>query len=289
MTRPTEIKKVLVIGATGNQGGGLISHLLTSKKWHAVALTRDPDSPRARLLANRGVEVIKGDMDDSDSLRSAIRGSHGVFSVQNENTLRNEIEQGRRVVEICVEERVNHLIYTASCGAKEPNRGVDYWDSKRLIIDAVRESGLPYTILRPVSFMENYISNKTALRQGKLTGLLTPDKELQVISGYDIGLYASQALERPGEFIDQEIDIASETLTMTKIAETLSRTLNSSISYTQTKIEPRSDFAPGALAMNRWYQEFGYDENIDSLKAKWKINTLSFYEWLTMVDFNLNN
>ena len=289
MTTSVGKKKVLVIGATGTQGGGLVTHLLTSKKWHAVALTRDPDSPRARLLANRGVEVIKGDMDDSDSLRTAIRGSHGVFSVQNESTIQNEIEQGRRVVEICVEERVNHLIYTASCGAKEPNRGVDYWDSKRLIIDAVRESRLPYTILRPVSFMENYIRNKPALREGKLTGLLTPDKAVQLISGYDIGLYAAQAFERPGEFVDQEIDIASETTTMTKIAETLGRILNSHISYDQIKIGPESNFSPGALAMNRWYQDFGYDEDIDSLKAKWKINTVTFYEWLKMIDFNLND
>ncbi|MEC8945327.1 MAG: NmrA/HSCARG family protein [Chloroflexota bacterium] len=285
MTSSAERKKVLVIGATGNQGGGLITHLLTTKEWYPVALTRNPDSPSARSLANRGVEIMKGDMDDLDSLRVAIRGSHGVFSVQNENTIETEIEQGRGVIEICVEENVNHLVYTASCGAKEPNRGVDYWDSKRVIIESVRESGLPYTILRPVSFMENYISNRAALREGNINGLLTPDKELQVISGYDIGLYASQALARPGEFIGQEIDIASETITMTRIAETLSTVVGSDINYTQTEIG--TGVSSGALAMSRWYQEFGYDEDISKLKDRWKINTLTFHDWLNMINFNL--
>ena len=133
--------------------------------------------------------------------------------------------------------------------------------------------------------MENYISNRAALREGNINGLLTPDKELQVISGYDIGLYASQALARPGEFIGQEIDIASETITMTRIAETLSTIVGSDINYTQTEIG--TGVSSGALAMSRWYQEFGYDEDISKLKDRWKINTLTFHDWLNMINFNL--
>ena len=95
MTSSAERKKVLVIGATGNQGCGLITHLLTTKEWYPVALTRNPDSPSARSLANRGVEIMKGDMDDLDSLRVSIRGSHGVFSVKNENTIETEFNKAK--------------------------------------------------------------------------------------------------------------------------------------------------------------------------------------------------
>ena len=77
-------RTILVIGATGNQGGGLVGHLLASKDWHARGMTRTPDSDAARALAARGVEVVAGDMDDSTTLDTAMQGAYGVFSVQGE-------------------------------------------------------------------------------------------------------------------------------------------------------------------------------------------------------------
>ena len=53
-------RTILVIGATGNQGGGLVGHLLASKDWHVRGLTRSPESEKARALAARGVESRGG-------------------------------------------------------------------------------------------------------------------------------------------------------------------------------------------------------------------------------------
>ena len=61
--------KVLVIGATGNQGGSVVQALLP--KGHSIrTLTRNPDSPAAKQLVEQGVEVLKGDFSDPDSLGS---------------------------------------------------------------------------------------------------------------------------------------------------------------------------------------------------------------------------
>ena len=81
MTSSADRKKVLVIGATGNQGGGLITHLLTTKEWYPVALTRNPDSPSARSLANRGVEIIKGDKTSEDTTNIIIKLSQDLNKI----------------------------------------------------------------------------------------------------------------------------------------------------------------------------------------------------------------
>ena len=71
---------VLVMGATGNQGGAVIRQLL--KKGHQVrTITRNPDSEKAKQLSKQGVEVLKGDFTDSTSLVQAARGVDTLFAI----------------------------------------------------------------------------------------------------------------------------------------------------------------------------------------------------------------
>ena len=284
MTNPT--RTILVIGATGNQGGGLIGHLLTSKDWHVRALTRAPESEKAQALAARGVEVVAGDMDDVASIDAAMQGAYGVFSMQTEaggDDPMNEARQGIAVADAAVRAGLGHLVYTSSCGAKEPNRGVSYWDAKREVIAYIRQLDIRYTILRPVSFAENYVADRDSIANGVIRGLLTPDKTLQVISGHDIGAFAAAAFANPDKYLGQEIDIAAETLTMTDIAAALTSVVGHEIIYEEIPQEERSSLPASGVAMGKWYQEYGYDEDIPALKAKWGIPTLTFEEWLRAI------
>ena len=78
---------ILVAGATGNQGGAVVDALLAEPRgWHIRALTRSPAGKKAKALAARGVEVFDGDFADASSLRPALDGAHGAFSVQNSTT-----------------------------------------------------------------------------------------------------------------------------------------------------------------------------------------------------------
>jgi len=71
---------VLVIGATGNQGGSVVQALLP-KGYSIRTLTRKPDSPAAKRLTEQGVEVIKGDFSDHDSLVKAATGVDTVYAM----------------------------------------------------------------------------------------------------------------------------------------------------------------------------------------------------------------
>lgn len=74
-------KTICVIGATGKQGGSVAQRFLKDPAYHIRGLTRNPSSPAAQSLAAQGVEVIKADLDDISSLKSAFDGANLIFSV----------------------------------------------------------------------------------------------------------------------------------------------------------------------------------------------------------------
>src|SRR3954471_8228854 len=78
----SSMKTILITGVTGHQGGA-VARALQDKGFHLRGLTRKPDSERAAALTRQGVDLIAGDLDDEATLRRALAGAWGVFSVQN--------------------------------------------------------------------------------------------------------------------------------------------------------------------------------------------------------------
>ena len=76
---------IAVVGATGAQGSGLVRAILQDpeRRFTARAITRKPDSEKARALAAQGAEVVAADADDASSLDRAFAGATGAFCVTN--------------------------------------------------------------------------------------------------------------------------------------------------------------------------------------------------------------
>src|SRR5690606_35954865 len=106
---------VLVTGATGRQGGAVARQLLRRGGFRVRALTRDPARPAARALADAGAEVVRGDMDRPETLRPALDGAYGVFSVQNfwETGYEREIQQGIALADAAHAAGVQHFVYSS--------------------------------------------------------------------------------------------------------------------------------------------------------------------------------
>ena len=196
-------KTVLVTGATGQQGGAVIRHMLP-KGWKLRALTRNPASREAKALALQGVEVVQGDLDDPASLARAVDGVYGVYSVQDFWAVgaRREVQQGKNLAVIAKKAGVKHFVYSSVAGA-ERNTGIPHWESKWEIENAIRDLRLPGTMLRPVAFMENYYIDQVeiGILKGKLADPVRGDKPYQTIATEDIGAFVALAFERPAEFI----------------------------------------------------------------------------------------
>ncbi|HEY8468297.1 MAG TPA: NmrA/HSCARG family protein [Longimicrobiales bacterium] len=259
---------VLVIGATGRQGGAVARHLLRRGGFHVRALTRDPGKPAARELADAGAEIVRGDLDQPETLLLALEGVSGVFSVQNfwEAGYDREIRQGVAIAEAARDAGVEHFVYS-SVGSAHRGTGLPHFESKWRIEQRIRELGLPYTILRPVFFMENWARMRDGIRGGTLSTPLSPGRRLQQIAVDDIGAFAALAFADPDRWLGRELDIAGDEPTMEQTAEAFSRVLGREVRYVQV---PWDEFArragEEAAKMWRWFEDSGYEADIAALR-----------------------
>ncbi|WP_253668553.1 NmrA/HSCARG family protein [Streptoalloteichus tenebrarius] len=256
-------RTVLVIGATGLQGGATARHLLAAG-WHVRALVRDPATPAARALAHAGAELAVGDMGDRPSLDRAMRGAHGVFSVQPTEgypgtppdfTTDDEIRLGLNVADAARDADVRHLVY-ASVGGVDRFPGIRRWESKWRIERHISALALPATILRPVRFMENLSDPRLGVRGDVLTDVYRPETPVQLVAAHDIGAFAALAFADPDHYVGRALELAGDELTMPAIAATISRATGRDITYRPIPRESLVGGDPDGLA--------GYDFGNDA-------------------------
>ncbi|GIH41778.1 NmrA family transcriptional regulator [Microbispora corallina] len=223
---------VLVIGATGQQGGAAARHLLDRGR-RVRALVRDAGAPAAAALREAGADLVTGDLDDAASLEAAMEGVHGVFLVLTMMEgpritaagVAAEERRGLLVADLAARLGVRHLVYSSLNGAGAGS-GIPYYESKERIEDRIRALGVPATVLRPVSFMDNFATyNRPVMEDGRLVvGLaMPPDVPMPLIAVDDIGAFAALAFERPGRYLGRTVAIAGDVLTPPEIAEVLGR------------------------------------------------------------------
>lgn len=267
MSHPPQRHTILVGGATGKQGGAVARHLL-DRGFHVRALTRHPDQPAARALADRGAEIAQGDLGDRASLDRALAGAYGAFSVQNfyEAGYDNEIRQGKTFADAAQAAGVQHFVYS-SVGGAERATGVPHFESKWRVEEYLRTLDLAATVLRPVFFMDNWLRSKDAILGGQIAQPLSPGSSLQQIAVDDIGRFAALAFSHPDEWIGRAVEIAGDALTMTQVAQTFSRLLDREVKYVQVPWEAFEKQAGEELTlMYRWFESAGYQADIEALR-----------------------
>lgn len=265
---------ILVTGATGNQGGAIARHLL-QRGFTVRAFVRDPNKPAAQALKQAGAELLEGDLNDRTSLDRSLQGVSGVFSVQtftNEG-LDGEIRQGKAVADAAKAAGIQHFVYS-SVGSAERNTGIPHFDSKFQIEEYIRASGLPYTILRPVFFLYNYNMMRPMVENGTLPQPLSPDTKLQQLSEADYGEMVAEVFERPADFLNREIEVASVEMTMPEIAAGFSRVLGKPVEYQQIPFEAFEQQAGEEVTiMFRWFENVGYAADLAALKREFPVLT----------------
>lgn len=143
---------ILVTGGTGFVGGHLIRRL-REKNFPVRALVRAPE--KAGPLRKLGVEVVKGDVSDRGSLDAAAAGVErvvhlvGIIQEAPGQTFTGiHVEGTRNVVAAAKKAGVRHFFHQSALGTR-PKAASEYHRTKWEAEELVRESGIPYTILRP--------------------------------------------------------------------------------------------------------------------------------------------
>ncbi|GCD93206.1 NmrA family NAD(P)-binding protein [Embleya hyalina] len=241
----TESAPVLVIGATGRQGGATARALLAAGI-PVRALVRDPATAAAKAVAQLGADPVTGDLDDRDSVSRAAVGARAVFSVQMPDMdgrgFDGEVAQAVNLIAGARAAGVSQFVHTSVSGAGQHVSWVKdrwawlepYYTAKAGIQDRVREAGFTHwTLIKPGFFMENFrpsahIMFPRGLRGG-LVSLLKPATRLSLIAVDDIGTAAAAAIAAPERFDRVELELAGDFLAMTDIAAILSRALGTEL------------------------------------------------------------
>ena len=267
-------RTVLVGGATGRQGNAVVDELL-ARGYSVRGLTRKSDSKGAIALADKGVEVVQGDYADPDSLLAAMQGVATVFFYSG--FARNEVEEGKNVINVAKASGIKHLVYSSGAAA-EPGVGIE-GSAKAQVELAIIASGIPYTVLRPVAFMENF--NRQQKRTAKM-GVIDsrdPDRMLHFIAIRDIGFLAAEAIDHPETWVGKAVNIAGDSMTVAAYVDTYSEVMGREVVYTQLPLEQYLQTMPKPLRpLFKWYDEVGYTADVEGLRQRYpELMTLEQY------------
>ena len=271
---------ILVLGATGGQGGAVTAALL-ARQARVRAMVRRLGEPSVQRLTERGVEVMVGSFDDRAALGAAMKGAAAVFALTTpfEAGVDAEVGQGRAIVAAAGDARVPHLVFSSVAGADQ-HTGVPHFDSKAIIEKDVAASGLPYTITAPTYFFDNALGGEGADRiaAGIIDLPLPPDRPLQQLARPDMGAFVAKVLLDPKPYVGRRIELASDAVTPAQMADALTTALGRPVRHEQTSLE--SIHNPDMLAMWRFLNGPGYRVDIDALRtANPDIAWTSFVDW----------
>lgn len=258
-------RPMLVLGATGGQGGAVVDALL-ARAAGVRALVRDPRTGSAQRLADRGVEVVAGSLTDEGSLAAAMRAVAGVFAMTTpfQDGVRAEVEQGRAILAAAHRVRVPHLVFSSVAGANQ-HSGVPHFDSKAVIENELIAGEIAHTILGPTYFFDNALGGADRIREGALDLPLPPDRPLQQLARPDLGAFAAEVLLSPAGYVGQRIELASDAPTPAHMAHALGAALGHVVRHQRTPLEAIG--SPDMRAMWEFLNGPGYQVDLPALHA----------------------
>jgi uncharacterized protein YbjT (DUF2867 family) len=268
---------IAVVGATGAQGGGLVRAILADRSgaYRARAITRRPESDKARALARQGAEVVAADLDHPPSVERAFAGAHAVFCVTNfweHMSVEREIAQGTAQAHAAKAAGVEHAIWSTFEDtrrwvpledARMPTLAgrykVPHFDGKSEVNQVFEALGVPTTFLLTSFYWDNFIHHGLGPKRGpdgKLALVLPmDDKKLPGIAAEDIGPAAFGMFTRGKEFIGRTVGIAGEHLTGAQMAAGLTRALGETVTYRPVPPDVFRGFGfPGAEDLGNMFQ-----------------------------------
>lgn len=195
---------ILIVGATGQLGRATALALLKEGQ-RVRALVREPArSPKVVAeLQRAGAELASGDLTDPASLEAACKGALAVFACAHSMLGRGAASSAQvdhvghsSLLAAALSAGVPRFVYTSVLGARE-DHPIDFFRTKWEIEQAVRDSGVPHTVLRPSAFMEQHVHEflgKLILDKGFALLFGPGRKRRNFVSVRDVAPFAAMAL-----------------------------------------------------------------------------------------------
>jgi len=272
-----EKKIIAITGATGAQGGGLARAILNDKTsaFSVRALTRNPNSDKAKQLAALGAEVVTADVDDVESLERAFAGAYGAYCVTffwEHFSPEREKAQGVNMALAAKAAGIKHAIWSTFEDVRtyvplgdtrmptlQGKYKVPHFDAKAEANTAFTDNGVPTTFLLTSFYWENLIYFGMGPKRGPdgVLALTLPmgDKKLPGIATEDIGKFAYGIFKAGTEFVGKTVGVAGEHLTGAQMAASLSKALGQEVRYNAVPADVYRGFGfPGADDLGNMFQ-----------------------------------
>jgi uncharacterized protein YbjT (DUF2867 family) len=277
-------KVIAVLGATGAQGGGLVRAILADKssEFTVRAITRNPNSDKAKVLKDMGAEVVKADLDNYESLKKAFTDAHGVYAVTNfweHFSPEKETAQAESIAKAAKEAKVQHVVWSTLEDTRKwiplnDNRmptlmgkyKVPHLDGKGEADKFFTEQGVPTTNLLTSFYWENFIYFGMAPKKGEdgklALSLPIGDKKLAGIAVDDIGKSAYGIFKNGNQYKGKTVGISGEQLTGKQMADMFTKSLGQEVTYNAVPFDVYRGLGfPGADDLGNMFQFFHDFEN----------------------------
>ncbi|MHB8240724.1 MAG: NmrA family NAD(P)-binding protein [Solirubrobacteraceae bacterium] len=301
-------RTIVVTGATGAQGGGLVRAILEDpdRPFAARAVTRDPGSEAARRLADAGAEIVQADLDDAGSLSEAFDGAYGAFCMTNfweHFSPEREKAQAANLARAARNAGIGHAIWSTLEDVRrfvplDDHRmptlmgqyKVPHFDAKGEADALFRDAGIPTTYLRTSFYWDNLISFGMGPKrdeEGRLA-ITFPlaQAPLPSIAAEDIGRCAYGIFVGGKRWIGATVGIAGDHVTGEEMAAGLTAALGEQVRYDAVSPQAyRSLGFPGAEDLGNMFQfkvDFSGDYCAErDLATSRELNPrlMSFHSW----------
>lgn len=276
------MSKILAIfGATGQQGGSVMRHVLNdpelSKTYKIRAITRHVQSEQAKRLPAE-VQVVQGDVHDRASVDAALTGAHTVFAITNPSFGPDgfdvEYSSGCRIADVAAEKGVEYIIFSTLPSIRDISGGkytkVTPFDVKAKIEQHIRGLDIKSAFFAPASFMENFQSYPFMAPRPSADGTWvmarhnSPDSRMALIDAVgDSGKFVGAILAEPDKYQGKTLCSAVGFYTMEEIVAAMSRATGKLIVYKQIPLDEFRESLPPSMAdvfveLFSYYEEFGY-------------------------------
>ncbi|KAK6855399.1 NmrA family transcriptional regulator [Apiospora arundinis] len=266
-------KLLVVFGSTGQQGGALIDHVLStpslSSEFTIRGTTRDASKATARALKDKGVEIVEADLNDGKTLAKAVAGAHTVFGMTNcewsliraplnryrdyiltaylahtvwdEGSVEVEINQGKAIADASVAAGVTQLIWSSLPNVtrmSDGEHGLAHFDSKAAVEEYIRCLDIRSTFFMPAWFMQNHLSIMPLVKSNDGSYAFQqpwpPETRIPLIDIRDTGKFLAPVLANPNKYHGKCLTCATAFHTPIEMAETWSKVLGKTVKLQQT-------------------------------------------------------
>ena len=247
-------KLIAVIGATGQQGGGVVRALQATSQFKVRALSRDPGK-----YQNLADEVVEADLNRPETLKAAVEGADGVFLVTNfREKGADELKQATAAVRAAKDAGVKHFVWSTLPNVDAISGGkfdVPHFTGKAKIDRIVKEAGFPHhTFVIAPGYYQNFVGFLAPQKQadGSVGWALPLDPDVRCLHMGDIrelGNIVAGAFAHPDEAGHGEyLPLVGDFLSFNEIVETLNRQ-GHKFSFKQVPKEVFATLFPGAAEL----------------------------------------